>query len=266
MKQIRLAVAFFTLLLSSMPMLAQSVNVDVIAKAEKYVSTFLDQFSEVKCTESVQQERLSKSGKVDFDVRSRFDYLLIAQNNGGDLDLNESRFEEQSAKPKKNVSLLVTNGFATQLLVFHPYYESGFAFAPPEYDVLNGLPVAKVRFRHVRGMRTPTALYLRGREYPLEMMGTAWIERSTGVVLRIDSELQSSMEDVGLRTLLSSVTYAPVFFRGIKEPSWLPSEAVIEVATPRQHWRNVHRFTNYQRFDVDTTYQDKVPDTLKGGK
>jgi hypothetical protein len=201
------------------------------------------------------------------DIRlRRFDYLLIAQSTDGDLSLDESRLEEQSAKHRKNVSLLVTNGFATMLLVFHPYYESGFEFSPPESVVLNGRTVSKVQFRHVKGTRTPTALMLRGREYPLEMKGTAWIDNQTGTVVRMESELENSMEDIGLRRLHSEVTYSPVQFRGISGSTWLPSEATIEVETPRQHWRNIHRFTNYQRFDVDTQSQDKVPESLKNPK
>jgi hypothetical protein len=28
----------------------------------------------------------------------------------------------------------------------------------------------------------------------------------------------------------------------------MPSSAIIDVETPKQHWRNVHRFTSYRRF------------------
>ncbi len=59
------------------------------------------------------------------------------------------------------------------------------------------------------------------------------------------------MEDLGVRVLHSDVQYAPV---KLKDASmWLPTTATIEVETPRQHWRNVHRFTNYRRFSVTTT-------------
>jgi hypothetical protein len=28
--------------------------------------------------------------------------------------------------------------------------------------------------------------------------------------------------------------------------------ATIDVETPKQHWRNIHRFTEYKRFSVST--------------
>jgi hypothetical protein len=84
------------------------------------------------------------------------------------------------------------------------------------------------------------------------MSGTAWIDPVLGNVERIRAELQSSMDDVGLKVLTSDVTYGPVTFRGMNFTPWLPSEADIEVETARQHWRNLHRFTNYQHFAVST--------------
>jgi hypothetical protein len=30
----------------------------------------------------------------------------------------------------------------------------------------------------------------------------------------------------------------------------MPVSATIDVETPRQHWRNVHRFTQYKRFSA----------------
>jgi hypothetical protein len=28
----------------------------------------------------------------------------------------------------------------------------------------------------------------------------------------------------------------------------MPVSAIIDVETPKQHWRNIHRFTGYKRF------------------
>lgn len=225
---------------------------DVIELARQNVSDFVSLFSEVKCTETVSQEKLTPKGKVEYREQSRFDYLVIADSSDNDLSLQESRLEEQGPQHKKNVSLLVTNGFATLLLVFHPYYQDSFAFSAPEAEVVNGQRLMKVRFRHLSGKRTPSVLVLRGREYPLEMMGIAWIEPGTGRVVRMQSDLQEDMSDVGLRVLHSEVTYAPVHFRDMKTPPWLPATASIEVETAKQHWRNTHEFSNYQHFGVDT--------------
>jgi hypothetical protein len=69
------------------------------------------------------------------------------------------------------------------------------------------------------------------------------------------------MQDVGLRSLSTDVEYAPVRLPGWKQAYRFPSQATIEVASLRQHWRNVHRFTDYKRFLVgteETVAKDKI--------
>ena len=66
----------------------------------------------------------------------------------------------------------------------------------------------------------------------------------------------NTMEDVGIKTLRTDVNYAPVPFRELRESYWFPSRASVEVETARQHWRNIHEFTDYQHFSVST--EEKV--------
>ncbi|HVO79438.1 MAG TPA: hypothetical protein VMT28_01835 [Terriglobales bacterium] len=228
----------------------------LLTRTSKQVSAFLDQFSEVKCTEQVTQEKLGKDAKIELKEESTYDYLVILTNPGGELSLDESRLPVHEAKPdKKNTSLLVTNGFATLFLVFHPYYVGSFQFTQLEDEVVDGRRLSKIAFQHIPGTRSPAALALRGREYPLELSGTALIDPQTGVILKIVAGIASSMQDVGLNTLNSEVDFAPVSFRDAKETYWFPALATVEVETPRQHWRNLHRFTDYKRFSVSTEEQ-----------
>lgn len=229
---------------------------DLLARTSQQVAAFLDQFSEVKCTEQVTQEKLGKGEKVELKEESAYDYLVILSNAGGELSLNESRLAVHESKPdKKNTPLLVSNGFATLFLVFHPYYADSFRFTALKDDVVVGRLVRQVAFLHIPGTRSPAALALRGREYPLELSGTAWIDPQTGAITKMTAGIGASMEDVGLKTLRSEVEFAPVPFRNMKQIYWFPAQARVEVQTPRQHWRNIHRFTDYKRFSVSTEEQ-----------
>jgi len=58
------------------------------------------------------------------------------------------------------------------------------------------------------------------------------------------------MADVGLQSLQTEVLYAPVKFQGGTEAYWLPTSALIDVESVHQHWRNLHRFTAYHRFET----------------
>ncbi|MGA8153587.1 MAG: hypothetical protein WB952_21730 [Terriglobales bacterium] len=229
---------------------------NLLAHTSTQVVGFLDQFSDVKCTEQVQQEKLGKDDKVELKEESTYDYLVILTNAGGELSLDESRLAvHESKRDKKNTPLLVSNGFATLFLVFHPYYAQSFKFALAGEAVDGGRHLVKVSFQHVSGTRSPAALALRGREYPLELSGVAWIDPQSGVITRIEANVADTMEDVGLKSLHAEVDFAPPPFRDMKEPYWFPVVATVEVETPRQHWRNTHRFTDYKRFSVSTDEQ-----------
>lgn len=225
---------------------------DLLARTSAQVSAFLDQFSNVKCTEVVTQLKLGKGDKIEAKQESTFDYLVILTTTGGQLNLSESRLAGRHSREVKSLPLLITNGFATLFLVFHPYYEGSFQFSQQEDDFINGRRYVRVRFEHIRGTRSPTALVLRGREYPLELVGTAWIDPNSGVIAKITAGLDNGLDDLGLHTLRSEVEYGPVPMRDVKQIFWFPSVATIEVETPKQHWRNVHRFADYKQFSVST--------------
>ncbi len=214
----------------------------------------------MKCTEKVNQQKLTPGGKVELQRDSTYDYLVILTNVGGELSLDESRLAvgEAAKADNKNRPLLVTNGFATLFLIFHTYYAQSFQFAVGDIEMLNGHTYQKVSFQHIHGTRSPAALSLRGREYPLELSGTAWIDPQTATIAKIETTVGSSMEDVGLKTLRSEIAYAPVPFRDSQTTYWFPAQATVEVETKRQHWRNTHTFSDYKKFAVST--EEKVKD------
>ena len=229
---------------------------DLLTRTADQTSVFLDQFSDVKCTEQVRQEKLGKDDKVELKETSTYDYLVILTNTGGELNLSESRIPiHEAKKDRKNTSMLLSNGFATLFLVFHPIYADAFRFTLAGEEVISGRTLEKINFQHVSGMRSPAALALRGREYPLELSGTAWVDPQTGSIAKIEAGIADTLRDVGLKALSSEIDFAPLKFADSRQEYWFPIEARVEVETPRQHWRNLHQFTAYKKFSVSTEEQ-----------
>lgn len=225
----------------------------LLARTGQQTAAFLDQFSNAKCTEEVRQEKLKPDGKVERDAESTYDYLVILNNSGGELSLNESRLEIHPAKAdRQKTSLLVSNGFATLFLVFHPFYSPSFQFSALDDETLDGKAMRVVAFQHIPGTRTPAALSLRGREYGLELSGKAWIDPETGTIAKMTATIGDSAQDVGLKSMRTEVDFAPVRFQAGSGPLWFPVKAIVDAETPRQHWRNTHSFSDYKMFSVDT--------------
>jgi hypothetical protein len=232
---------------------------DVLRRTAHAAERFWNQFGAVNCTETVEQFKLGKNDKTVYRQQSAYDYLVVLQIAGDQFAVDESRMPLKTAPDNKNIPLLVTNGFSTLELIFHPYFQGGFEFSPAEPDQLDGRGVLKMNFQLARGGKSPTVLKLRNREYPVEWTGTAWIDPASGAILKIHAGLQHPMEDVGLLALDANVTYAPIHFSEDAEVNWLPVEAEVEAETTHQHWRNIHRFANYKRFSVKTKSQTDSP-------
>jgi hypothetical protein len=240
------------------PAQAPATN-NAIDMAQRQITAYLDKLADFHCTESVTQQKLTPNGHVEATERAKYDYLIMMNGSGDEFQLNESRIEAANARGKQTqLPMLVTNGVATVLLVFHPYYRDSFNFTELAEEPVNGRSAVPVHFTHIAGRRTPAALALRGREYPLELEGTAWLDKQSGEVVKVEATLLHDMSDVGLRSLHVHVEYkpsAPDKNIGVLD---LPALAVVDVETPRQHWRNTHVFDNYRGFSTDAEQDPNV--------
>lgn len=226
-------------------------------QAQKQVVKYLNELSNLHCKETVIQEKLAANGHVQATEHSSFDYLVMIDGTGDDFQLNESRLETKAA-PHKPLPMLVTNGFSTLLLIFHPYFSGAFDFEPGPDETIDGRNAVSIHFKHIRGRRSLAALALRNREYPLELQGTAWLDKKTGQVLRIDATLEDEMSDIGLRSLNVHVNYSLLHLGAGAGSMTLPTLATVEVTTPRQHWRNTHAFSEYKVFGAEAEQDPNV--------
>ncbi len=229
----------------------------VLARAGEEAGLFWKQFSSIACTETVEQAKLDPEGKLLNYRKASYDYLVFLQWTGGELRVEESRILQSETKPKKikrptHRPLLVTNGFSTLLVVFHPNFQSSYRFTLGRQEPAGGKALLRIDFEQVTGAPTPAALVLKQRTYPLEWKGSAWIDPDSGAVVRIKTGLKRPLTEIGLLALNAEVVYAPYRFADGDDSYWLPTRAVITAQTKRQRWRNVHRFSDYKRFSVKT--------------
>ena len=217
-------------------------------RARKFVENVFEQSSNVVCTENVTQAVVGKNGKANYREDSIFDYQMQASSNSGSLKLVESRDTRKAAFRDSARTLLITNGFTSMLLIIHPTYETSYTFEPAGQESAEGVTFVKINFKAVPGAASPAALQLRGRNYPIPLSGTIWIEPQSGAVAKLVASMDSSLSDLGLQAMRSEIHYATVRFHDPDESYWMPVSAIIDVETPRQHWRNIHRFTGYKRF------------------
>ena len=238
------------------PEIPVTPEVAAFLRARQSVEKFFEQSANVVCTENVIQAMVGKNGKANYREESVFDYQMQANTNSGSLKLIESRDTRKAAFRDSARTLLITNGFTSMLLIIHPTYETSYTFEPAGEETLDGVTFLKINFKPVPGASSPAALQLRGQNYPLPLSGTIWIEPQSGAVAKLVASMDSSLSDLGLQGMRSEIHYATVRFHDPDESYWMPVSAIIDVETPRQHWRNIHRFTGYKRFRATIKVED----------
>ena len=250
------------LLLSAAPFgVAASLPVNqTLDRVGKRVEMFWQQFPQVACTETVTQSKLDARSKILMQDKSVYDYLIVLGNEGDELTVEEARTQKAKADKAPSGPLLVTKGFSTLLLIFHPLFQPSFEFEPMPDEQVGGKMLYRIGFRHIPGSPTPSVLQVQEMEYPLEWRGVAWIDPDSWAVVKMQAGLMTSMESVGLKSLDTEVLYRPINYEGASDTFWLPDTATVEARSLRQHWRNVHRFTAYRKFSVDTKLSVGTPE------
>ena len=204
----------------------------------------------VACTETVVETKMNPKDKAEERRRQTFDYLVLVDTEDGEMAVTESRVEQGKSKNATAKPLLASTGFSTILLILHPYYQDSFEFTDLGTVEEGGRQWRRLGFEFRAGKRSPGILRTGTREYPLAWRGEVRMDETTGQVSSIRANLGSQLTEIGLESLEASVRYGA---------DWLPVEAVIDLKTAHQHWRNVHTFAGYRRFGVGTSEKVEVP-------
>jgi len=228
---------------------------EALVRARKHVQDYFDKFSDLTCKESVAQLVLNGSGHTIYRENSAYDYQFQTTLQDQIPKFIETRETRNPSFRDPARTLLVTTGFANLLLVVHPMYDSSYTFEPAGSETIGGVSYDLLRFSPVPGASSPATLRLRGRNYPMPMSGTLWVEPQSGAIVKLEATVDSSLKDLGLAGLRSEVHYAPHTFHNPEASIWIADSAVIDLQTPHQHWRNLHHFTEYKRFSVDVHEQ-----------
>jgi hypothetical protein len=233
------------------PPAAAAPEIESLNLARKYVQDYFDKFSDLACKESVTQIVLNDSGHAIYRENSSYDYQLISSSDTGNFKFTETRAPHNPAFRDPARTLLVTSGFSSLLLIMHPMYEASYTFEPAGTESIGGVAYDMIHFVPVPGASSPATLRLRGKNFPLPLTGTFWVDPKSGTIVKLEAKVDSSLRDLGLAGLRSEVHYAPHTFHDPEESVWIAESAVIDVDTPRQHWRNLHKFSDYKRFNVN---------------
>jgi len=239
----------------------------ILQKTGENVRSFFTGFQNTVSTEQIHQERLAKDGKIKDSVDQRFHYLLLARSESWGLGLQEFRTDvrgQQTTPTGLDSGLMLTKGFASASLLFHPSYQSGATFRYLGTQPVKGRECYVVAFAQKPEKAQMVERFNSNGEAVLVLhQGLAWIDKETYKITRLRTDLLKPQSQIRLLRETTEITYDPVDFKQAGQVAWLPSEVNVTVQWWGRTFRNVHTYSDFKLFNTevkDTVQQVPTPE------
>jgi len=231
----------------------------ILGAVGQRVADLFDEFPNMTSAEEVRSgpcdEGLRKKCRATY--RGRFNYLVVRRTEGDPL-MGEFR-TDLKGRPIDYRSLghgriFLTYGFATTPLQhFHPQNQAACRFRDFGRQDVGGQQVEVVGFVEIPGKyRWPTELRRGTADVPLCLQGLAWIDPATYQMVRIETFLLAPPPDSELERETTRVEFSEIHLHQATVALWLPTEVVVDVWLHQRHFQNVHRYSGFKLFQVET--------------
>jgi hypothetical protein len=223
------------------------------------MNEFVGNLEKFTATEEVKHQPLGFGKNRQPEEKRQFEYVVtISRNRVGTFLLEEYR--DGNTDASRFPSHIATNGLPALDLIFHPVLSGDFQFKCEGLGQAQGKAAWQVHFAQRADKLVRIRSYVVGEQtYRVYIEGRAWIDPGNYQVIRLESELQKPVSEIGLTKEHIVIQYAPVEFHTQKTEIWLPQKAEIYVEKKRQRYYRRHTFTNFMVFNVETAQSIQAP-------
>ena len=243
----------------------QSQLESVLRKVGEGVEALFQNFPGTSSHEEIQMEALHSNGTVAQTQIQHFEYLMVRTSDENGLRISEYRTDKAGNRATPGggtdgARYMVTLGFASGPLIFHPDYQAGSSLRLIGHQSLNGHDTLVIAF----AQRPASAKMLEefktnnGSAVVL-IQGIAWVDAASYQVLRMRTDLLNPAPEVQLEAQATDVRFGEVHFPGSKQALWLPQDVAVTVHWNGRTFRNRHHYSDFELFQVRTRQQIKAP-------
>lgn len=239
------------------PATSQEELAPIIKKVGQGVADFFQNFPNVASLEKIDQERLRRDGSVADKVGRDFRYLVLARSEGGGVGFEEYRTDSKGrpieARDMQGAYLL-TRGFASLSIHFHPLYQAGSNFRYLGRQVIDKRETFVVAFaQRPETARVVGRVEVDKASATVLLQGVAWIDATAYQIVRMRTDLLAPRPDFyDLEKQTTQVRFREVQFKHAHAALWLPREVVVTIYWNEQILRNRHRYSKFKLFTVET--------------
>ncbi len=213
--------------------------------------------------EAIHQEKLSNTGKLRGSQDQSFRYLCMLPSRAWGPAFKEYRADSagSEAQPKgMDDGFMLTRGFTSAALVFHPTYrpESNFRFLG--HQKINGLDTLVVAYAQIPGKAHLVGNFQSGRTSMTTFtQGLAWIDAISYRIVRLHTDLLRPLPELRLETEAMNIDFSEVHFKKSQLALWLPAQVEVMIDWNGKVLRNTHAYSDFKIFNVDSSEKIGAP-------
>jgi tetratricopeptide (TPR) repeat protein len=239
---------------------------EILRRTGESVDLFFRTLPNTISEENVSAQRLGKEGKVAYSLDQRFQYLVIVQTAKPSVNVQEYRGDSRGRPidvENPDGQFMLTIGFTSLSLIFHPAFQPFTKFRYLGTQSLLGRKTAVIAFAQTTENISILERFTVGASSVLILQqGVAWIDAENFQILHMRTDLLKPQTELRLRRQTTEVTYDKVQLKQEAQPLWLPREVAVTVVMRDRSWHNLHRYSDFKLFRVET--KDKIA-APKGG-
>jgi len=236
---------------------------NILTSVGKNVQVYFTNFPNTVSLEMIHQEKVTRKGKERGALDQQFHYLCLMPEEQTEPGFNEYRanMSGEAGQPKGLTDgYMLTSGFASASLIFHPQYQRESNFKYLGQQTIDGRKTYVVAFAQRPEVARLHGLFKMGtNSMPTFSQGLAWVDSENYEIVRLRSDLLKPLPEVRLDQQTTEIDFGENHFKSIAEGFWLPRDVTVSVTWNGKSLRNKHEYSDFKLFNVGASEKIAKP-------
>ena len=246
------------------PAANQDEMASILDKTGEVTKELLGSMPNLISREDITQARRGDKAVAKGRRRLVYDYLILVHWQGTMLTLQEYRSAPggtgtEAGNPDEGY--MITRGFAASWMHFLPSNQLGARFRYLGQQTEGGFRCYVVAFAQKPGWATVTgSVVYQGVSLRILYQGIVWIDEASFRIVRLRTDLLAPRPAIGLERMTTELHFGETRLPQTVAPLWLPQEVVVTTEKDQHSYQNVHRYSDYRVFKVESKILSAPPD------